>query len=184
MLADGWVPASSNLEGRFNGDRIAAVTELLRRYLVTHGPATIRDFAWCTKLPLKEIRAALPEATAGLETDGANEPSWWRPGLDDDVETHLRAVSAPKLLPGFDEFILGYEDRLFAMTEDEHHLLVPGNNGVFRRGVVVDGLVRGTWTRGGRAGKRTLELEPFDTIPKAAAARLPKLFENFGWVSP
>ena len=42
------------------GDRIAAVAEFLRRYLTSHGPATLRDFAWWTKLPLGEIRRALP----------------------------------------------------------------------------------------------------------------------------
>src|SRR5690606_32274848 len=47
-----WLPAGSGLEERFNGDRTAATAELLLRYLQSHGPATLRDFAWWTKLPL------------------------------------------------------------------------------------------------------------------------------------
>ena len=35
------------------------------------------------------------------------------------------------LLGAFDEYILGYQDRLFAMSADMHHALVPGNQGIF-----------------------------------------------------
>ncbi|NLG21968.1 MAG: winged helix DNA-binding domain-containing protein [Actinomycetales bacterium] len=184
VLAQDWVPAGSGLEDRFNGDRVAAVTEMLRRYLTSHGPATIRDFAWWTKLPLKEIRAALPEASAGLEHDEADEPSYWRPGLVEEVAELAASLRRPRLLPGFDEFILGYQDRSFAMSEEELLRLSPGKNGMFRRSVVVDGQVRGLWKRGGRPGKRSPELERFDGLSKRAEAALPRLFDAFPFTTP
>ena len=183
-LASGWLPPKSGLRDRFNGDRIAATAELLRRYLVGHGPATMRDFAWWTKLPLRDIRAALPQVTGSLETDGASEPSYWRPGLLDEVRELGTRVLQPMLLPGFDEFILGYQDRTFAMTKEQEELLVPGNNGVFRRSIVLRGTVRGFWRRAGGPGKRTLGMEPFGSIPKAADTRLQKLFATFPFVVP
>lgn len=184
VLTSTWLPAGTSLEGRFNGDRIAAIAELLRRYLVSHGPATIRDFAWWTKLSLKEIRAALPQAAGGLESDGAAEPTYWREGLLEEVREAGTEASRPMLLPGFDEFILGYRDRSFAMTKEEEKLLVPGNNGVFRRSVVMDGEVRGFWRRGGRPGRRTLDLEPFGTIPATVHAKLEDLFTGFPVITP
>lgn len=51
------------------------------------------------------------------------------------------------LLGAFDEYILGYQDRLFAMRKEVYETLVPGNRGVFRRAIVVDGQVRGTWNK-------------------------------------
>lgn len=183
VLASRWVPDGSGLDGRFNGDRVAAVTELLRRYLTSHGPATIRDFSWWTKLPLAEIRAALPAVAPDLETDGADEPSYWRPGLHDDLATSVDPVAAPRLLPGFDEFILGYQDRTFAMTPEEHALLVPGNNGVFGRSIVVDGIVRGLWKRSGRPGRRTLDVAPFGELPPEVDATLQMLFGQFPWLT-
>lgn len=183
-LARTWLPPKSGLADRFNGDRICATAELLRRYLVSHGPATMRDFAWWTKLPLKEIRAALPDATDVLETDGAQEPSYWRPGLFDEVSALGDRVLRPMLLPGFDEFILGYPDRGFAMTKEQEKLLVPGNNGVFRRSIVVGGTVRGFWRRTGSPGKRSMGMEPFGSIPKAADARLRSLFATFPVLTP
>lgn len=183
-LARSWLPPGNDIATRFNGDRAAATAEWLRRYLTGHGPATIRDFAWWTKLPLREIRAALPDAAIHLESDGAEEPSYWRPGLPDEVEKLGRAASQPLLLPGFDEFILGYQDRTFAMTKEQELLLVPGRNGVFRRSVVANGAVKGTWRRAGRPAQRILEIEEFAPIAKVARTRLERLFESFPFVTP
>lgn len=186
-----WVGPGHDMDTRFNGDRIAAVAELLRRYVTSHGPATHKDFAWWTKLPLKEIRAAWTlisdEFESGQGSDG--ETRHWRPGLLAEAEVLARDVRTPVLLPGFDEFILGYGDRLFAMSAEQHQLLVPGNNGVFRRSVVVDGTVRGVWARAGRPGSRTLTVEEFSTLTSTTAltsttrADLTRMFARFPYVT-
>lgn len=183
VLAEGWVPVGSGLEGRFNGDRIAAAAELLRRYLCSHGPATIRDFAWWTKLTLREARAALDLVADEFEQGNEADPTYWRPGLRDEVAALGDAVANPLLLPGFDEFILGYQDRLFAMSAVEHQRLVPGNNGVFGRSLVVDGVVLGVWKRGGRPSKRQLELTEFSPVPDDLRPQLARLFDAFPFVS-
>ena len=46
------------LEETYNGDKVVATAELMTRYFRTHGPATLRDFAWWTKLPQSLIRPA------------------------------------------------------------------------------------------------------------------------------
>ena len=181
-LAEQWLPRGRTVAERFDGDRTLAAAELLRRYLTSHGPATLRDFAWWTKLPLGEIRRALPLIAGDLETDGGAEPSYWHAGLLDEVAALGRASAAPILLPGFDEFVLGYQDRTFAMTEAEHQRIVPGNNGVFRRTVVAGGRVAGTWARGGRPGRRALTIEEFAPISDARHRALGRLFEAFPFV--
>ncbi len=127
------------LEQCFNGDRVAATAELATRYFRTHGPATARDFQWWTKLPQRLIRPALELLPADLERRG----EYIAPqGLTPTARTVL-------LLGAFDEYVLGYQDRLFAMDAATHEALVPGNRGVFRRAVVIDGQVRGAWTAAG-----------------------------------
>lgn len=161
VAAASWLPTGTTLAERFNSDRIAAVSELLRRYALSHGPVTLRDFAWWTKLPLKEIRAAWSLLEADFEHSGGAEASIWRPGLREEVAALGDAVNRPLLLPGFDEFVLGYADRLFAMSAAQHEALVPGNNGVFRKSVVVGGQVVGLWRQAGSARRRVLEIEWF-----------------------
>src|SRR5262249_37449057 len=45
-------------------ERVALLAELARRYFVSHGPATVQDFAWWSGLTLADARAGLA-AVAG-----------------------------------------------------------------------------------------------------------------------
>lgn len=186
MATSAWLPSGTRLAERFNGDRQAAVVELLRRYLTSHGPATLRDVAWWTKLSLREVRAAWAEISDEFESgpfgnggSGADEQIW-RPGLHAEVAAlDAEVLQGPLLLPGFDEFILGYADRLFAMTPEQHALLVPGNNGVFRRALVADGTVRGFWKRAGTPGRRSLQVAPFEPLNDGWSEVLQTSFSAF-----
>lgn len=166
---------------RFGGDETAAIAELASRYFRTRGPATVTDFAWWTKLPLTRIRRAIPLLAPDVEALG--DETFAAAGLPARVAELGRRAAAPLLLPGFDEFILGYRDRLFAMDEATHRALVPGNNGVFRRSIVVDGVVRGFWTRAGRNGNRSLEITETSGIPQSAAAGVRRRFAEFPFVT-
>lgn len=187
VLADRWLPRRRGLEQVFNGERVAAVAEFLRTYLTSHGPASLADFAWWTKLPVREIKAAHGLIVRDLErapdaSDG--QERWQRIGLADEVRRDRAHVRNVLLLPGFDEFILGYQDRLFAMEHHEHVRLVPGNNGVFQRSVVIGGRVRALWRLGGRPGKRTITLEEFgDGLTATERERAQRAFAAFPLVS-
>lgn len=181
-----WLPARSGLADLFDDDRTAATAELLRRYLLSHGPATLRDFAWWTKLPLGTARAALPLIEDSLETcaiPGTDEPAYFRPGLRDDYAKWGKAAMKELLLPGFDELVLGYPDRLALMDSADHTALVPGNNGVFKRAAIRRGQVVGTWTRTGAAGRRRLALTPLKPVSDAQRKRFDVLFGAFPYTS-
>ncbi len=180
-LCETWLPAGGGLEERFNGDRDAATAELLLRYLSSRGPATLRDFAWWSKLTLTQIRRAHALIADQLEDIG--EERYQRIGLSDEVAVVGRAASRPVLLPGFDEFILGYQDRLFALTEADHPKLVPGNNGVFRRSAVAGGRVVGFWKLAGTPARRRLDLTPLIPLAPRTAATFEKLFATFPFLS-
>lgn len=178
VATNSWLPTGTTLGQRFNGDQVAATAELMGRYFTSRGPATVRDFAWWSKVSLARCRAALP-LTADLEVLPGDEPHYVRAGLADEVVALGRAIARPLLLPGFDEYILGYQDRLFAMTEEQHAQLVPGNNGVFRKSIVVGGLVKGFWAAKGRPGRRTLVVEPFTPLAATTDAAVRRRFASY-----
>ena len=62
-------------------------------------------------------------------------------------------MSRVLLLPGFDEYLLGYGDRSAVVAPEHAGRIVPGGNGLFRPTIVVDGRVAGTWRRTSRAGE-------------------------------
>lgn len=191
-----WLPESSDLEGAFNGDRVAATAELALRYLTSHGPAGERDLAWWSKLPLGALRAALPQSADRLESGfadrdgrlharedeargGSGERLWWRPGLAEEYAQQERETMRELLLPGFDELVLGYRDRLFLMDEERHRALAPGNNGVFKRAALRRGELVGVWSRTGAAGRRKLVLQEARPVSDAQRRRFEKLFAAF-----
>lgn len=157
---DDWVKESRQLE------RAEGVAEWLLRYFRSHGPATERDFAWWSGIPLTETRAALAavrDQLVCLEFDGTQY--WLSPEtaalLDDAAVPGQRSVLA---LPGFDEFLLGYMDRSVALAAEHADRIVPGGNGVFKKTIVAGGAVVGTWSAPGNARGRTVVPEPFDAV--------------------
>lgn len=191
-----WLPAGRDLAGAFNGERIAAIAELALRYFTSHGPATVRDLGWWSKLPMRDISAALELVAGRLETGWANaagrlhaepvaagggesEQLYWRPGLVEEYAQREKETMRELLLPGFDELVLGYRDRLYLMDDHRHTQLVPGNNGVFKKAALRRGEVVGVWTRTGPAGKRKLALTPVAAISPAQEKRFEKLFARF-----
>lgn len=182
-----WLPKNSGLTHRFNDDTVAAAAELLKRYLLSHGPATLRDFAWWTKLPLGTIRAAFPLIADSLEActiPGTDEPGYVRPGLLDEYAAVEKDTMRELLLPGFDELVLGYPDRLALMSSDDHSALVPGNNGVFKRAALRRGQVVGTWNRTGPAGRRKLVLTPLRPVSEPQVRTFERLFTIFPYTAP
>ncbi|NUT91762.1 MAG: winged helix DNA-binding domain-containing protein [Saccharothrix sp.] len=115
------------------------VTELVRRYLRAHGPATADDFATWSGLDDERARDAFRRERA----DGV-EP----------VE-----AGTVRLLGHSDGFLAGYRDLGLLLDPADEPLLRPGGRALPH--VVVDGRVRGTWRR--RAGR--VVVEQFGHIP-------------------
>jgi hypothetical protein len=117
--------------------------------------------------------AAVRDGLATLEVDGTEYVL--DPAVPDLLADHRAEACGTFLLPGFDEFVLGYGDRT-AVVEPEHaQQIVPGNNGMFRATVVHQGRVVGTWGYRGRGAKRTVAATPFTTWPDGVEARIPEL---------
>ena len=172
VLVDEWIRAPRRLEGD------AALAELADRFFRSHGPATVKDLARWANLKITEARTGLASAREGLErldVDGVEH------FLDPETPDRLAACRAEArgtfLLPGFDEFVLGYGER-GAVLEPEHaNRIVPGGNGVFRPTVVHGGQIVGTWGFTGRGAKRTVTATPFTEWPRGVEAAIPRLAE-------
>jgi Winged helix DNA-binding domain len=165
VLLDEWVRTPRRLAGE------EALGELARRFFLGHGPATVQDLARWAGIPLRDARAGLAVARPELEV------------LDVDGIEHLLDPATPErlaacreeaagvfLLPGFDEFVLGYGDRTAVLDAKFAGQIVPGNNGMFRATVVHAGRVVGTWGWTGRGAKRTLTFTPFTRFTKSVSA--------------
>jgi hypothetical protein len=156
-LLEEWVTAPRALSGD------EALREFALRYALGHGPATAKDFAWWSSLTLTDARAGLAAAGDALERIEVDDETYYlRLGLEP-------APRGVHLLPGFDEFVLGYTDRTPQLPRRHAPTIVPGGNGMFLSTIVVDGRVVGTWKRQ-KATKKliTIALNPFGTLSATA----------------
>ncbi|WP_405217062.1 winged helix DNA-binding domain-containing protein [Agrococcus sp. Ld7] len=150
-------------------DPDAALTDALRRCVAARGPTAVEDVAWWSGLPKLLVRASLASAP-GLEpvlVDGA-------PMLRAS-DAAAGARSGVRLIPGFDEWVLGYRDRSHTASARMLQAMVPGGNGVFKPVVLVDGRAVGTWrwpTGGRQAREPQLQLvEPVTASTRASIHR-------------
>ena len=175
VLLDEWVRAPRRLTGE------EALGELARRFFLGHGPATVQDLARWAGITLRDARTGLalarPELVA-LDVDGVEH--LLDPATPDRLAACREEAGGLFLLPGFDEFVLGYGDRRAILDPEFAGRIVPGNNGMFRSTVVHEGRIVGTWQWTGRGAKRTVTATPFTSFPDAltteildCAARLP-----------
>jgi hypothetical protein len=141
--------------------RERALAELARRYLAAHGPATAADLAAWAGLPLRDARAGLRTIGDELQCSDGGER------VDLATRTPAPERVAPRLLPAFDPYLLGWKDRGFAVPAEHARRVHPGG-GMVRAVATDDGRAVGTWTmRGG-----TPTIDPFAPLTGATAAAL------------
>jgi winged helix DNA-binding protein len=153
-----------------------ARAELALRYFRGRGPASLTDLVAWARLSLTEARAALAAVRPQLEIivrDG--EELFLDPATPELLARFRREARGVVLLPGFDEFVLGYRDRRDVMTPEDLARIVPGGNGVFRPTVVSGGRVIGTWRRSPGFAAELFTDVPASTEKslRTAAGRLP-----------
>ena len=133
-------------------DRAEALRHLARRYLDGHAPASREDFARWSGLPAGDVRAAWRDADAP-PTDDTPPPAGVR------------------LLPAYDEWLLGWADAPRARQ------YAPGG-GLIRAVAIADGVPFATWRLDRARG--AVALEPFAPVPAGVDAEADRLARFLG----
>lgn len=135
-LLEGWTPRGRKLSGD------DAFAELARLYFQSHGPATVKDFAWWAGLTMKEAQRALLLAADLLKSGTIDGVESWQ------MRKSPAAPAGPLpvlLLPPFDEYTVAYADRAAVLTSISYGLAA---------NLLISGRIAGTWKRTLLAGDR------------------------------
>ncbi len=125
-----------------------ALRELGRRYLQSRGPATERDLAWWSGLPLGDVRQAMAAADELSQTRKPQAPG------------PSRAAAKVHLLPAFDEYLVGYADRS-EQLDPALARRVNAGGGMLSPVVLIGGRVAGRWSRTLKPSGVQVVIEPF-----------------------
>lgn len=137
VLLDEWAPAHDM------PDREEALRRFALGYFTGHGPATLRDFVWWSKLTVADAKLGLGLARGELEEFTYDRLGYWAP----QTVVPTPSANGTHLLPGFDEYVLGYQDRTPALPPELAPGVVAASNGMFKPTLILEGRVAGVWRR-------------------------------------
>jgi peptidoglycan hydrolase-like protein with peptidoglycan-binding domain len=134
----------------------AAVPELITRYLRAFGPSTLADVqAWSRMTGLK-APAARMDLVQYRNSDGKVLFD-----VPDGVIVPEDTPAPARLLPSFDNVLLGHADRSRIMNDDARSRWGAVRNGVFPPTFLVNGFLHGTWNVVETKDTATLTIEPY-----------------------
>jgi len=138
-LLDERVPAG----GRF--DRDDALVELVRRYLTSHGPATVKDMSWWSGLTMADLRRGLELLGEEVRSEEADGMVLWSIASDDSPPSAARGV---QLLQTYDELVVGYTESRFMGDSGAEKARAAWSDRTYPSGVLLlNGRIGGHWRR-------------------------------------
>ncbi len=182
VLLDEWVP-DAHRPGRDQGLALLAL-----RYFRSHGPTTRQDFAGWTGLTAADAKRGIAGAGEQLVTVAVEGREMIMAAAALDAVSAAGGAAVAGLgddemwvLPGFDEYLLGFKDRSMMLDADHKQAIIPGGNGVFRPTVVRAGRVVGTWRRAVGRTKVTVDVQPLVRLARTDRARVESALQPYGF---
>ena len=151
-------------------DPDAAARTAIRAYLGAYGPATLQAFSdwvaggWFSKGRMRGWFTDLGDELAEVDIDG--ERAWILAEHADELSA-TRPTSAVRLLPGFDQYVLGPGTKDGRVTPSARRTDVSRTAGWISPVVVAQGVVRGTWELDG-SELRVAWFDEAGPLPRAA----------------
>ena len=122
-------------------ERDEALAELARRFLRSHGPATVRDFVWWSGVVTADAKRGFEACRAVSEA--GNGLTYW--SVEPSAAGSPREATA-HLLPIYDEYLVAYRDRA-AVPHGPAGMITSqsGQSVIFQHAAIIDGRIIGTW---------------------------------------
>ena len=154
------------------------VRELVRRYLASHGPATVKDMSWWSGLTMSVLRAALGELGDEVGSEEVDGLTYWSVA---GAYGRPPPVRSAHLLQVYDELVVGYTESRFVgdpagPIAREAWLGRDLPSGVF----LVNDRVGGHWRRTIDTKRVDVVVSFYEDPPKSARAAVEREAERLG----
>jgi hypothetical protein len=157
--------------------REEAVAELVRRYFISHGPATLQDFVWWSGLLVADAKAGIDLVKSQLECEVIDGQSYW---FAPTAPVASSESPVAYLLPNYDEYTVGYGDRRAVYAGDPPNHLDPRGSVLLNYIIVFDSQVIGAWRRTFKKGRVIIELKPFAPLSDIQNEAVQKAAQRYG----
>jgi len=156
--------------------RDEALAELAKRFFSSHGPATVRDFAWWSGLTAKEAQEAIDSVRPTLESSTISGLTHWSA---DDRPGSAKSVIA-MLLPNYDEYLIAYKDRAAFVDHARAANIAARTGGAFANHLMIDGRLAGGWSRTIKPNVVHIDVAPYKKLTPAQSRAVSSAVECYG----
>lgn len=160
----------------------AALSTLVRRYLLAYGPATAAHFAKWLAAPrgwAGELFASSAAAGEIEEVGFEGGPAWVVAG---DTEFPAPPVRGVRLLPYFDAYAIAAQPRETLFPGPAYERALAGGQAGNYPVLLVDGVVSGVWHQRRQGRRTTITVEPLGRLTAARERELAVRVERVGEV--
>jgi hypothetical protein len=137
-----------------------ALASLAKRYFLSRGPASIKDFSTWSGLTISDSKKGLEMIKSHVTKEVIEGEEYYF----DPVLSITERAKKMCLLPIYDEYIMGYKNRVAIL--DIKNKYAPDTAFVFDNTIIYDGQIIGTWKRTIHKTSIDLEYSFFQPQPK------------------
>lgn len=170
-------------------DEQEALKECTYRYFISHWPATIEDFMRWSGLNKTQIKQGIELCWDKLQKNMVDGKEYrWHVGTHGNASLFCELLykdalpcvptyddnSKVHLMAWFDEFLLWYKERTATLHLDQHTLVDPARNWIFRPTVMVNGKTVATRNIKSTKKLHMVNIKQFEALNTYAVAQLEK----------
>ena len=142
-----------------------ALRAITRRYLGAFAPATREDLGrWWAVSPARARRMLEGLGDEAMELDVEGEHCWMLAAHAGEA-TATKPANVARLLPGFDQWVIGASRSAPAQLDPEHKKRVYRPQGWISPVLLVNGRMEGVWRHERKGRRLAVEIEPFGALP-------------------
>lgn len=152
-----------------------SVNELTKRYFQSHGPATIKDFAWWSGLTMADCLKGVT-AQKNLQKYNVDGKQYYAFAFDE----NLRMTDQAFLLPNFDEYTVAYKERAIFYDPRNTTYLNSNENVAFGNMIIIRGEVVAMWKKTVKPKSIEIQTVPFKAISASEQDKITSAFAHYG----
>jgi hypothetical protein len=149
-LLDERAPAAEQLS------RDDALAELTRRYFVSRGPATLKDYVGWSSLTAQEARSGLDMVKDRLEHEVVGGRTYWFAPTSIRKPPRFPRVD---LMQAYDEYVMSYSESRDVLLTPSHANVRPLDRATYYHAVMLDGRLIGHWRHVLEKGRVVIETQ-------------------------
>ncbi len=155
-------------------DRDEALAELTRRYFISRGPATAKDFVRWSGLTAVDAKFGLEMVSSQLEYEVVDDRDYWFAPTSRPTRRTTKVVD---LVQGLDECIISYSHSRDALRPVPP---TPGEPTVFAHAILLGGRLIGHWRRDFDKKTVVVEASLYRPLDRSEAGALDAAVERYG----